>query len=89
MEVKPPKVTSDLSRILPEETNFNRSGLTRTEMVFINISAQGKRLVQNRSFCESTLKSVFFCFYKCYSQRVSVLADFFKKIDLFEKDRFF
>jgi hypothetical protein len=44
----------------------------KPELVFINVLARGKRLVQNQSFCESTLKSFFFRFYKCYSQRKSV-----------------
>jgi hypothetical protein len=36
---------------------FNRP--EHPELVFINVLARGKRLVQNQSFCESTLKSVF------------------------------
>jgi hypothetical protein len=42
---------------LPRVTFFHLNCLG-PELVFINVLAQGKRLVQNRSFCESTLKGV-------------------------------
>ncbi len=65
---------------------WGRKNICKPKLVFINDLAQGKRLVQNWSFCESTLKSVFYYFYKCYSQRMSVFGGFVKKIDLFGKE---
>ncbi len=54
-----------------------------SELVFINILPQGKRLI----FLRIDFQISFFPFLQMlFTEKVSVLLDFLKKIDLFEKD---
>ncbi len=55
------------------------------ELVFINFLAQGKKLVKNRSFCESTLKSVFSVSTNTIHRESQCFSGFLKKDRSFRK----